>query len=206
MHVALTDVLTCPRCGPEFGLLLVAEQTEQRRVLEGWLACANCRERYRVAGGFSDLSFGARASDEPHAAAQPEDALRLAALLGVTEGPALVSVVGNGVTAVAALVEMIPGIEVIAVSWHLRDQPEAPGISRIAAGTRLPFRNASLRGVALTDEPATDLIEEAARVVAPRARVVVLSGDPGVSERLAASGLRVIAKDARATVGERANR
>ena len=43
MHILLTDTLTCPRCGPDFGLILLAERIEGRRVMDGHLGCANCR-------------------------------------------------------------------------------------------------------------------------------------------------------------------
>ena len=32
MHILLTDALTCPRCGPDFGLIVLAEGVEDRRV------------------------------------------------------------------------------------------------------------------------------------------------------------------------------
>ena len=46
MHILLTDVVTCPRCGPEFGLILLADRFEERRVMQGRLGCPNCREEY----------------------------------------------------------------------------------------------------------------------------------------------------------------
>jgi uncharacterized protein YbaR (Trm112 family) len=55
MHILLTDRLACPRCGPEFGLILLAHHVRDRRVLEGDLGCPNCRETYPVREGFADL-------------------------------------------------------------------------------------------------------------------------------------------------------
>ena len=55
MHILLTDRLACPRCGPEFGLVLLAHEVRDRRVLEGDLGCPNCREAYPVREGFADL-------------------------------------------------------------------------------------------------------------------------------------------------------
>ena len=37
MHILLTDLLFCPRCGPQHGLILLANRLEERRVLDGWL-------------------------------------------------------------------------------------------------------------------------------------------------------------------------
>ncbi|MEJ2678028.1 MAG: hypothetical protein P8174_03010, partial [Gemmatimonadota bacterium] len=94
MHILLTDILSCPRCGPEHGLVLMAERVEDRRVREGVLGCANCRERYAVHGGLVDLRVAGQevlgrdseAESVPDGAEEPEEAVRLAALMGVTEG------------------------------------------------------------------------------------------------------------------------
>lgn len=51
----LTDRLTCPRCGPTFGLILLAERMVDRRVRDGTLGCPNCRDAFPVVDGFADL-------------------------------------------------------------------------------------------------------------------------------------------------------
>jgi hypothetical protein len=204
MYSPLSDVVTCPRCGPAYGLVLLAERAENRRVLEGWFGCSNCREKYRVNGGFCDLTFGAATPMEA-APLSAFDLDQLAALMGVMEGPALLLVVGPGVAHAAGLADMIEGVEVVAVGASLRNEGERAGVSRFAQGAVLPFRSASMQGVALTDAAAAELMEEAARVVAARGRVVVARGsDSDALERLTRAGLRVIAQDARATVAERA--
>lgn len=202
MHASLTDAMTCPRCGPEYGLILLAEKVADRRILDGALGCANCRERYPVRDGFGDLRFG-RA---PQAQTQPEtpaDVMRLAALLGITEGPALVLVAGAQASHASALADLIEGIEVVAAWAPLAAEAERPGVSRFAISGNLPFRSASMRAVALTDAETVLLIEDAARVAAPRARVVVYSAEAALVERIERSGLRIIAKDERTTVAER---
>jgi uncharacterized protein YbaR (Trm112 family) len=204
MHILLTDVLTCPRCGPEFGLILLADRIENRRVLEGWLGCANCRERFRVEQGFADLRFGAL---DPHVhgeeSSSAADALKIAALFGITEGPGLLLMTGPGAAHAAVIADLIPGLEIIAVWAPLAAEPERAGISRLTAAHVLPIRNASMRGVALT-APRTDAeIVEAARVVAYRARVVIASGTSQVAEQLTQHGLRVLAQDESTTVAER---
>lgn len=55
MNVGLTDHLVCPRCGPPFGLILLARDVRDRRVRQGEFGCANCRDRFPVEGGFGDL-------------------------------------------------------------------------------------------------------------------------------------------------------
>lgn len=152
------------------------------------------------------MAFGARLDAAEPAEPSPDDALRIAALLGVAEGPGLLMVVGPAATNAVMLSGMIEAIEVIAVSAAFAHSAEHAGVSRISIGTRLPFRSGSMRGIALTGAAALGLLEEAARVVAPRARVVILNAATlGVAARLNGLGLRVIATDDRATVAERAS-
>ena len=54
MYILLTDALTCPRCGPEFGLLVLADRMEERRVIEGRLGCANCRSAFPIRDAAAD--------------------------------------------------------------------------------------------------------------------------------------------------------
>ena len=55
MNIGLVDHLVCPRCGPPFGLVLLAHEVRDRRVSEGEFGCPNCRDRFPVEGGFADL-------------------------------------------------------------------------------------------------------------------------------------------------------
>ncbi len=55
MNVLLTDHLVCPRCGPPFGLVLLARDVRDRRVRRGELGCSNCRDAFPVKNGFADL-------------------------------------------------------------------------------------------------------------------------------------------------------
>lgn len=64
MHILLTDILSCPRCGPEFGLILLADRIEARRVLAGTLGCANCRSKYAIRDGVADLRAAPSAGAE----------------------------------------------------------------------------------------------------------------------------------------------
>lgn len=181
-----------------------------RRAHEAWLGCPNCRERYRVEGGYVALSFspagGGGGEDEGEGvrAGDRAEAERVLALMGVSEGPALVLVVGAGAVNAPLLADMVEGLEVVAVWSPLVALEERPGVSRFATpGDVLPFRSGSMRAVALTDAASSELIEEAARVVIARSRVVVQSGSPEIRERLERAGLRVLAADEHATVAQR---
>ena len=208
MHVLLTDRLTCPRCGPSFGLILLAERVEERRVLEGLLGCPNCREKYPVRGGFGDLRAPPRTplehEDAPELAhGDEEDALRLAALLGVARGPGHLLLTGTPASHAEALAEMLEDVEVVAVHPALRGRDEVAGVSRIAARPGLPFYDRMLRAVALDDTSAAAFLDEALRVVAPGGRVVVVEPSAEVRQRLASSGLSPVLDEDEVAVASR---
>ncbi|MGH7505079.1 MAG: hypothetical protein ACRELX_05495 [Longimicrobiales bacterium] len=208
MHIALTDVLSCPRCGPEFGLILLADRVEDRRVLEGVLGCANCREKYAVRRGFIVLhapgdDAGTGEPVDPHAADQGEAALRAAALMGVSEGPALLLVAGPAVRWAPAISALVEGAEVIAASPGAEAWPEQTGVSRITVGARLPFYSGKLQAAYLSGDTADRLLEETARALSPIGRLVLSPIPSDVERRLAAVGLRALARDEHTLVAAR---
>lgn len=198
MHVLLTDLLRCPRCGPEFGLILLADRMEERRVAEGRLGCANCRETYPVRGGMTDLRTGAASpEDGEEAPAEPpgdpqEAAVRLAALLGLAEGGGAVVVAGPGANLAPAVAALVPEVEVVALGSPPPESAAGPGVSRVAAGAGLPFRDRGVRGVALTGGAGGERLREALRVTLPGGRIVVDPAGPETAERLRAAGAELL--------------
>jgi uncharacterized protein YbaR (Trm112 family) len=162
MYILLTDALTCPRCGPEFGLLVLADRMEERRVVEGRLGCPNCRSAYPIHDAAADLRVNASASTDPpsgeSAGSRPsvveddEAAVRLAALMGLAGASGLAMLAGPGARHAAAVSALVPELEVVAVTERPEALPgRAPGVSRLAAGeAALPFRGGALRAAALT--------------------------------------------------------
>jgi uncharacterized protein YbaR (Trm112 family) len=219
MHILLTDLLACPRCGPDFGLILLAHEVRDRRVLEGDLGCPNCRERYPVRDGFADLrppprsplSFAAEVGEEgvsglgkgstaarqeggagPYAAMAAEEVLRMGALLGVTEGPGLLLLKGPAARCGKALADLIGEVEVVAMDPTLHSAREEKGVSRMAGRGRIPFFSRSFRGVLLSGNVGETELEEACRVVAPRSRIVVLEARSPMVARVRELGLSVL--------------
>ena len=188
MHILLTDRLICPRCGPGFGLILIADRLENRRGIEGSLGCPNCRDRFPVQGGFGDLrppprKTGAAAPDIG-APASPS-AMEVAALLGLTDGPGSVALIGDMAGHATALTVLVPGIEFIGIAPGLRGWEEAEGVSRLTAGASLPFSDGSLRGVGLFAEGEPRMAGEPS-----------IAGEPSMAGELA----RVVARDGRIAV------
>lgn len=203
--------MECPRCGTGFGLILVADGVEDRRVHRGFLGCSNCRDRYPVEDGFADLrpsprepgregtgapsgggdlgeGEGLRGEVEGDAAA----GLKIAALLGVREGPGFLLLTGPHVGHASRLAAMIEGIEILAVDPMLRTLPEQPGVTRMQVGVRLPFQAASLRGVVLHGEGGAGLFDEGLRVLARGGRIVYFAPPSSTRARMEAAQMDLL--------------
>jgi uncharacterized protein YbaR (Trm112 family) len=191
MHILLTDILTCPRCGPAFGLILLADRAEDRRVLEGVLGCSNCREKYPIRDGIVD--FGG--APEPAPAAEPEEADRLAALMGVTEGPGFIMLAGPAAAHADAIARLIRDIEVLTIGTAAGES-DGPGVNRIyVSGPHLPIASGKVAAVALTGAAADALLDEGARAVSPVGRLVLDPVPADAAERLVRHGMRIAAQE-----------
>ncbi len=206
MHILVTDLLACPRCGPEFGLILRADELLARRVIEGCLACANCRTQYPVRRGFSDLRPSASGPGmlEPLDAENAREALRLGALLGGGAGVRPVALVGEVAGQAGLLGGWMDGIELLALHADLSDAGEREGISRLGVGAgRLPFLSGSLGGVAVKGPADVSFIRELARVLSPGSRLVCLEPGKGAAAEMEAAGLALRTMSADGVVGAR---
>ncbi len=197
MHLLLTDRLACPRCGPAFGLVLLADAMDGRRVAEGSLGCANCRERYPIRGGRADLRPPPRgplaAPPDPVDAPDPSLALPVAAAMGVADAPGgRVLLLGRAAILAGSLAALVPdGVEVVAaVPWAEPDEAEALPLSRVTVGDRLPFFDGTFAGVALHGAEAEGgTLREARRVLARGHRVAVVAPPDDAQVRLGGAGL-----------------
>jgi uncharacterized protein YbaR (Trm112 family) len=208
MHILLTDALTCPRCGPDFGLILLAERTEERRVASGHLGCPNCRSQFPIRNRVADLRLGASApvhSSTSAGSAQGgegdgEAAVRLAALMGLAGASGLALIAGPGARHASAVSVLVPELETIAVTDSAdsaggADSAGERGVSRVlASGAGLPFRG-GLRAAALTGGADDARLREALRVLAPGARLVVDPAPADAGERLRGLGAEVLLEE-----------
>lgn len=213
MHIELTQLLTCPSCGPGHGLVAFVDRMEARRILEGRLDCPRCERRHVVRDGVvvlsgDDAESGAdgsssRGEEAASVVDVPEPAGTATALLGPPEGPETLLLLGAAGALAAAIAEGRPTAAV--VTWspvvpgaHERVHPVVPGGR---TGT-LPFRSSVFDGVVLTGAEAP-LLAEATRTLKTGRRVVVLGPGEAVGGEEVAS-LRELAADPRAWVGVRA--
>jgi uncharacterized protein YbaR (Trm112 family) len=201
MHLLLTDRLSCPRCGPEFGLILLAREMRGRRVVWGEFGCPNCREQYPVEDGFGDLRAPPRQplSESPSSDGEggreeedPEAGLRLAALMGVTEGPGTVLIVGPSGFHAPEVHRHLPGVEVVGMDPSLRELPQVEGVSRMVGLPGIPFFAHTFLGVVLSGPTRENLILEGWRVLAPKGGLAVLEPPGGVRGLLEDQGARIL--------------
>lgn len=210
MELTLTDRLTCPRCGPTFGLILLAHRLSDRRVRDGVLGCPNCRDSFPIRDNFVDLRAPPRGVLESGLAGSPEEdpegveeATRMIAMLGIPRGPGTVALVGSSARHSATLADTIENLQVVGVDADLRSWPDAPGVSRVVAAPGLPFFSLMLRGVVVDGRLGTAMVTEAGRITAPTSRVVVLRAHDGVDRVLIDAGLSILASEPGTVVAAR---
>lgn len=125
------------------------------------------------------------------------------ALLGVTEGPGTIGMIGRTARHASALAAAIEGIHMVAVDPDVAEWPPAAGVSRMMALPGLPLYSQSLRGVAVDGHLGSPWIREAARVVARLGRVVVVRAQDEASAVLENAGLGILAAEADIVVAGR---
>ena len=196
MHLLLTDRLICPRCGPDFGLILLAKRMADRRVLDGELGCPNCRDHFPIREGFADLRPPPRdpLTATPLAADPGVEATnRLAALLGVLESPGTVALLGSVAVHAVALADRLPEIEVVAVDASTHAEVERERVSRLVTGMELPFHPWTFRALAMVGDVVAP--EEAVRVVGHGGRVAMERPGPDATAQFERAGSRILLQE-----------
>jgi uncharacterized protein YbaR (Trm112 family) len=201
----LTDLLTCPRCGPGHGLILLVQEVEERRVRSGWLGCPGCRHDYPVLDGLADLRLE---SEQTAVTAQPvredELALKILALTGLAEERAYLLLDERIAHAALEIVEMAPDLEVITVRESAGEsETERHGISRVLAREPFPLAEYRLRGVAVAPGGDAALVRAAARRLAVGGRLALFDATPEDVREVERSGLRIVAAEGTTAVAER---
>lgn len=222
MFLELAEVLDCPDCEESVGLVTFVDRAESRRVVEGRLGCPLCEIEVPIRRGTMrfDLSDAARratpcsGTEHPAGETAPEAALRLAALLGVSDRTGMVVLLGPRLAPHApAIARLGDRLEVLVWLPNPGDRspPATVAVEDLVAGVdpllgaapnRWPFRSGALHGIALAAPIALPL-SEITRCARPGARLVVEAPTPPDLDSLAASAFEEVASDATVWVGER---
>lgn len=198
MFLDLVDSLRCIYPHEDSWLVAVAERVEARHLVDGVLGCPVCATRYQVRDGVADFAEGVEptmpsGSDGAPPAADPDEAMRLAALLGLDDTPRVVLLTGGWARQLVLLREMVPGIHVLVnAAPAAGDRP----VSVLRVDAVLPFAPRVAHGVAV-DAPAAALLPEAVRVLRAGGRLVAPADAP------LPDGVRELARDDRHWVAER---
>jgi len=169
MFIELVDMLRCPNRHEDSWLVLAADRTNGRDVMDGTLGCPICHAEYPIVAGV------ARFGGPPVARTCPPDAsesLRLAALLDLTDARGYAILVGETgnhappmrhlTDAQLLLVDPPPDVEM------------GSGLSGLTTSLAsvLPLAAASARAIALDDHVTPTLLDAALHVLAPGGRLL----------------------------------
>ncbi len=204
MFFELTDLLTCPRCGPAHGLVLLVHEVQDRRVRSGWLGCPNCRADYPVSEGVADLRIGEGADA---ANAEPFDekdlALKVLALSGLAGQPGTVVLGGRLAHVAASVAEAAPELEVVAVGAFTAARGVQPGVSRVLCDVGWPLADYQCRCVAMASGGDAERVAAAGRLVAAGGRLVLFDAAAADVEAAKQVGLKLVAAESGKAVAER---
>jgi uncharacterized protein YbaR (Trm112 family) len=199
MFIELVDALRCPRPHEESWLVVSADRLVARHILDGTLGCPVCSAEYPIADGVVDFSGGVRYPTAAPAPPSAEQAMRLAAFLGLDDALGFATLLGGWG---AHAIELRGMVECPLV---LVDPPEdveaAPGLSILRTAGPLPLAAGSTRGIAID---AADLhgshrerVASAVRATRTGGRVVGHASLPLPAE------VRELARDTEVWVAER---
>ncbi len=191
-------------------MVLRADNVAGGRVLDGFLGCSNCRILYPVAGGVADLRDPprsralARGRGVPRGSrarnAAADEALRLAALMGVVGGGVPVVVAGDLAGRAPELAALLADVGVVALAP--RFDPDPPlGITCLMASARLPLADGSVAAIALAGSWAEGLIADAPRCLTRSGRLVILDASPEGERAFRDQSLGVLVDEAGVLVG-----
>ncbi len=204
MFFELTDLLTCPRCGPAHGLVLLVNEVQDRRVRDGRLGCPNCRTDFPVRDSVADLRLEPQV--EPVTAAPYEDdelALKLLALSGLA-GQRGLMILGERLAHVApAVVQGAPELEVVTLGRGSAATGMESGVSRVLSDAGWPLVEYRADCVAIAPGGARDLVETASRRVAANGRLLLFDATSSDIEAAQGTGLRLVAAEDGTAVAER---
>src|SRR5690349_17890720 len=170
MHSELVDSLRCLSVHEESWLVAAADETDGRHIMRGVLGCPVCHARYPIERGIADFSGGVHVpvALEGDESVGEDAAVKLAAMLDLTDPSGYVILVGAWARLGAALREIVP-VMVLAVNPH-PDAAIGDGVSGVTTLDRIPVAASSARAIAFDAASPADgeLLDLAAALGAVR--------------------------------------
>lgn len=192
MHIEHVDVLRCPRPHEASWLVASIEVMEAREIVRGTLGCPVCGAEYPVRD--REVQLGGTPSPSCELP-DPQETLRLAALLDLAE-PGGVVVLAGGLGAHATSLRAMMDQRLVLLDAPANVATEQGVYAVSAPPASFPFGDGVLRAVAL-DEARAHLTAAAARALRAGGRLVAPAATPLPAE------VRELARDDRQWVGER---
>jgi hypothetical protein len=178
--------------------VLAASSVDGRDVMEGTLGCPVCAAEYPIVGGIARFDGGRPRLTIGRSPPDEEQALRLAALLGLSDSRGYAVLVGT-TAAHAPLITAMTDVQLL-----LADPPPGigmghglSGLTTSADSAALPLAAASARGIALDASAPAELVRAAVDVLHAGGRLVAPASLP------LPEGLTELARDDQAWVAER---
>src|SRR5690348_11398585 len=106
MHIELIDLLRCPKDHEETWLVAALSAVQDRFVIKAKLGCPVCGASYLISNGIADLRIQPGNHPSPHAPSEPDDPVRIAALLNLTRPGALAVLEGHHSSVAQSVSEM----------------------------------------------------------------------------------------------------
>ena len=169
MFIELVDALRCPVPHEESWLVAATTRMEQRHIVHGTLGCPVCNAEYPIRDGVVDFRRGPEDQAAPHHATPDEPAMRLAALLDLTDALGFAVLLGRWGSWAAELAAIVE------TPLILVDPPAsvigAPGISVLRTNGDVPLASGAARAMAI-DEVSVGRAASAVRATRTRGRVI----------------------------------
>jgi hypothetical protein len=175
--IELVDDLRCPRPHEETWLVAAAARVEGRDIRVGTLGCPICHAEYAIRDGAVWFDESPLADVRPSTHPDPTLAMRLAALLDLSDTQGFAILTGS----YGQLGELLRGVvppHLIAVN-PIPTVTSGTGVSALFIRARFPLADRTCRGVALDAIHAdSGHVEEAVRVLQPHGRLVAPATTP----------------------------
>ena len=199
MFIELVDTLRCPVSHEESWLVLASTRMVARHVVEGALGCPVCAAEYPIHDGVVDFRRAAAVAPVPSQRPDAEQAMRLAAFLGLSDAQGFAVLMGQWGSHALELRGLVE-CPLILIDPPA-DVEAAPGLSILRTDGAIPLATGAARGVALdpagTAGPPAERIASAVRATRVKGRLV---GRVGLA---LPDGVTELARDDREWVAER---